>query len=150
MVSISLSRYVAHLGVGLAGEHLAGLGEFGLGGAVRAVRLDHRPQLGHPPTRRRGRLLVSGRVELGELALQLLHLGLEVRESVEHAVQGTGTPARPAQAMTPGWGVKSRPTSGSASTPSQSCSAVAYSERKSVVATRLPWSSSCVSDGGAP
>ena len=81
---------LAHLGVGLAAEHLARLGEVGLGGAPLAVGVDDRPQLGQPPARGRGRLLVAGRVELGELALQLLHLGLELRESFEHAVQGTG------------------------------------------------------------
>ena len=49
-----------------------------------------------------------------------------------------------------GNGSKPLPTTASASTPSHPCTAVAYNDRKSTVCTRLPWSSSAVSEGGVP
>ena len=78
---------LAHLGVRLARQHLARLAELAVGGAVRAVRLDDRLQLRQSTAGRRGRLLVAGRVELGELRFELLQLGLQVGEAFEHADQ---------------------------------------------------------------
>ena len=79
-----------HLGVRLAVEHLARLGEVLPGAAVVAVHLDDRAQLGQPAARGRRRLLVAGRVELGELRFQLLQFGLEIGQPFEHVDQGTG------------------------------------------------------------
>ena len=56
---------------------------------VLPVRVDDRAQLGDPPPRFRGRALVARRVELGELRLELLQLGLEVDQTFEHGTQGT-------------------------------------------------------------
>ena len=65
-------------------------------GAVLAVRVDDRLQLGDAAgPASRGRLLVAGRVDLGQLRLELLQLGLELREAFEHVVQGTGGPPPP-------------------------------------------------------
>ena len=91
-----LAREVlAHLGVVLGREQLAHVGELGLGAPVRVVRLDDRLQLGVAAAGvARGRL-VAGGIDLRQLRLELLQLGLELREAIEHGVQGTGGPRRP-------------------------------------------------------
>ena len=96
LAATSLSRYSRISASDSPASMLPGLGRAPPRCAlVRAVRLDHRPQLREPPPRRGGRALVAGRVELGELRLQLLQLGLELRESVEHPSRLPALPHRP-------------------------------------------------------
>src|SRR5262249_46987979 len=76
---------LAHLGVGLAREQLTRVGDVGFGAAVLTVRVDHRLQLcvAAPGVARGG--LVPARVELGQLRLERLELGLQVSQVLEHA-----------------------------------------------------------------
>ena len=78
---------LAHLRVRLGREQLAGVGDVGLRPPVLAVGVDNRLELGVPaPGVARGRL-IPARVELGQLRLELLELGLEVDQVFEHATR---------------------------------------------------------------
>ena len=82
---------VPHLGVDLGGQHLVGLGELRLGPAVLPVGVDDRPERGDPAAGLRGRGLIAGGVQIGELGFELLQLRLQVDQALEHAVQATRT-----------------------------------------------------------
>jgi len=85
---------LAHVGIGLGREHLVGFGEVHLGAAVLPVRIDDGPQLRDAPAGFRGRALVTGGVQLGELRLELLQLGFEVDQALKHEVKATRCPSR--------------------------------------------------------
>ena len=78
---------LAHLRVRLGREQLPGVGDVDLRPPVLAVGVDHRLELGVPASGvARGRL-IPARVELGQLRLELLELGLEVNQVFEHATR---------------------------------------------------------------
>ena len=140
-------QVLAHLVVAFGGEQLPGVGQLGVGPPVLPVQVDDRAQLLMAPAGVSGRALVTRGVDLGQLRLELLKLGLEVRQLLEHRAR---VPTRLRAQLTTGTGSKWPPSTGWVSwTPSHD-SPVAYKVRKSTVGTTLPVSSSLVSDGGSP
>ncbi len=138
---------VAHVGLGLPGQQLPGIGEVGFGASVLPIRVDDRAELGVTSSGVARGALITGGVDLREARFELLELGLEVGEAFEHPAR-VPRPLR-AQARAP-TGAKWPPRMCSVSgTPSQR-SPVAYKVRKSVVGTRLFVASSLVSVAGAP
>ena len=83
--AISAFEVVAHVGVGLVGEHLTRLGDVLLRGAPQPVRIDERLELGVPPARVPRGPAITGRVDPGQVGFQPLELSLEIVELLEHA-----------------------------------------------------------------
>ncbi len=144
---------VAHVGVGLARQHLLRLGELVLRWCgrcdTRRRRASARPGVAPRPRPRSGRRTrrapttatrASPARSRGRPSVRTWAQGYRRTPSAiwrhncapEHTIL---TPKRLGgrQAMRPGRGAKPVPMTASASTPSQSCTTVAYKERKSVV-----------------
>jgi hypothetical protein len=78
------AQVVAHLRVLLGRQELPGVVDVRHRRAVRAVPVDDRLQLGVPTTGSARGGLVARRVDLGQARLELLELGLQVGEVLEH------------------------------------------------------------------
>ena len=80
---------LAHLGVVLRREQLAGVREIAFRSAVLAVRVDDRLDLGVATAGFARGVLVAGRVDLRQPRFELLELGLQFGEPIEHGRQGS-------------------------------------------------------------
>jgi hypothetical protein len=123
------AEVLAHLAVGLAVEEVARVARVGLGGDVVTVGVDDRLELRVPSAGFARGSLVARRVDVGEASFELLQLLLQLGQLFEHGRSGYLRPLRetaPVGYVNTAWGRKPEPRIGSASTPSQPSSAVAY------------------------
>ena len=84
-----VGQVVAHLVVVLRIEQLPGLRDLGLDRPVLPSGVDDRLQLGVSPAGVARRVAVTRRGDVGQLGFELLQLGLQIGEPIEHALQAT-------------------------------------------------------------